>query len=72
MIPLVDLQAGLGWEIWFNDARNHFALTFDYEMQYIWNITQYARFPDNASINTVRVGKDIGIHGLTIKGRMDF
>ncbi|MDX8430677.1 MAG: Lpg1974 family pore-forming outer membrane protein [Candidatus Algichlamydia australiensis] len=72
MVPLVDLQAGIGWEIWFNEARNHFAITFDYEMQYIWNITQYARFPDNTTLNTVRVGKDIGIHGLTIKGRMDF
>ena len=72
MVPLVDLQAGIGWEIWFNANRNHFALTVDYEMQYLWNITQYARFPENSSLNTIRIGQDIGIHGVTIKGRMDF
>ncbi|GAB5411128.1 MAG: hypothetical protein ChlgKO_02420 [Chlamydiales bacterium] len=72
MVPLVDLQGGIGWGIWFNANRNHFAITFDYEMQYLWNITQYARFPENSNLNTTRAGKDIGIHGATIKGRMDF
>lgn len=72
MVPLVDLQGGIGWGIWFNANRNHFAATIDYEMQYLWNITQYARFPENSSLNMIRIGKDIGIHGVTFKGRMDF
>jgi|GEM_PF-1964561 len=72
MAPTVDMKLGLGWQIWFNCNRNCFRLRLGYEMNYFWDQFQEHQYTADTRPIIYRGGRDIGFHGLTIEGRMDF
>lgn len=72
IVPNVQFYLGLGWESAFG-ARYYTAFKIGYEAQYWW---RQNLLPHNEVAITFpygkRVGDDLGMHGLTIKGEFNF
>lgn len=66
MTPILELQAGLRWEMWFSDDNYHTAIQVGWEEQVWWD---FNRLIDLASRGPLG---NLDFQGLTLRFRFDF
>ncbi|HSX03598.1 MAG TPA: Lpg1974 family pore-forming outer membrane protein [Rhabdochlamydiaceae bacterium] len=82
IVPMLQIQAGLGWDTGFYDDCFHVALNIGYEIQYWFRQNQMLNvLPNNFNFGGSfvqiyyiyqRMSEDLRFHGLTIDLRVDF
>lgn len=82
IVPMLQIQAGLGWDRGFYDDCFHLSLNIGYEIQYWFRQNQMLNIlPNNFNFGDgfmqiyyiyQRVSEDLRFHGLTVDLRVDF
>lgn len=72
VVPMTQMQIGIGYETNLCHNRYHIAINTRYEHQYWWNQNQMPYFPLPNVYKYRRFGEDLSLQGLTVDVRFDF
>ena len=72
LIPTVQLFAGLRYDTYVNQNKQHIGVGLGYEINYWWRIDQSLKFNDTATTNYNRKSEDLAFYGITFNVRLDF
>ena len=73
MTPMVQLAAGLAYDIFFDCDRQHFGISLGYEGQYWWRVNQSVEVGACSALDfSKRWSEDMSMHGVTFSLRWDF
>ena len=67
MTPILNLTAGLRWEMWFNCDRHHFLIQTGWEELVFWNFNRLYK-----TSNPSGIMGNLEMQGLNLKFRFDF
>lgn len=72
VVPTAQLFAGLRFDSYVNNNKQHFGIVLGYEVNYWWRIDQSIKVNDSATSNYERVSEDLAFHGVTFEVKLDF
>lgn len=71
--PTVEFALGLAFDRYIHDKRQHLSFTLGYESHYWWRQNQFVDVDENGDFFSFdHHSEDLGMHGVTLMGRLDF
>lgn len=72
MVPMAGLTAGVAYDLFFNDDKEHIGFRFGYDTQYYWRANQMLQVQQPGPSRYNRYSEDVGLRGIIFEGRWDF
>ncbi|MEM7174697.1 MAG: Lpg1974 family pore-forming outer membrane protein [Chlamydiota bacterium] len=72
VVPTVQLFAGLRYDSYINQNKQHIGLGLGYEINYWWRIDQSMQINDAATSNYKSKSEDLAFYGITLNIKLDF
>lgn len=72
MVPVAGLTAGIAYDLFFNDDKDHIGFRFGYDTQYYWRANQMLQVQQAGPSRYNRYSEDVGVRGIIFEGRWDF
>ncbi|MBX9745125.1 MAG: hypothetical protein K2X08_07955 [Chlamydiales bacterium] len=73
IVPMAQMQMGLGWETSFACSSSQLAINVGYELNYLWRQNQLPVFENLPSpVYGARQSQDLAFHGLTVDAELAF
>lgn len=72
IVPTAGITAGIAYDLFFNDDKEHIGFRFGYDTQYYWRVNQMLQVQQAGPSRYNRYSEDVSMRGIIFEGRWDF